>query len=167
MTTPLETARLLIRPFTLEDIDDLHSIWNEAGVRRYLWDDEPVPREQVKEIIQKSIESFKDHNHGLSAVLKKSDTSLIGFCGFWLFHHPPQLELLYGISSVWWNQGFATEAARAMMDHGFAALSFPRVIASTNAPNVASVKVMEKLGMTFWKRELTNGLDTIYYYKDR
>jgi RimJ/RimL family protein N-acetyltransferase len=50
-----------------------------------------------------------------------------------------------------------------MIRHGFEALSFERVEASTDAPNAASVAVMERAGMAFWKRERTNGLDTIYY----
>jgi RimJ/RimL family protein N-acetyltransferase len=50
-----------------------------------------------------------------------------------------------------------------MIRHGFDALSFDRVEASTDAPNAASVSVMKRVGMAFWKRELTNGLDTIYY----
>lgn len=89
--------------------------------------------------------------------------SIVGFCGFWHFHQPPQLELLYGLASSAWHRGLATEAAAAMIRYGFDALSFARADASTDAANVASVRVRERAGMTFWKREMTNGLDTIYY----
>jgi ribosomal-protein-alanine N-acetyltransferase len=106
-----------------------------------------------------------DKGHGLWAVLPRDEDELIGFSGFWRFHDPPQLELVYGISSAHWSKGFASEAAQAVMSYGFEQLSFERIEASTDAPNVASVKVMEKLGMSFWKREMSNGLDTIYYYR--
>ncbi len=50
-----------------------------------------------------------------------------------------------------------------MLSYGFNELSFERIEASTDAANVASSKVMERVGMSFWKREMTNGLDTVYF----
>src|SRR5262245_58754509 len=75
------------------------------------------------------------------------------------FHDPPQLELLYGIAPDRWNKGLATEAAIAMIGYGFEVLGFERIEASTDALNAASVRVMARAGMRFWKREITNGLD--------
>ena len=100
-------------------------------------------------------------------MLPREEESLIGFCGFWFFHEPPKLELLYGISPAHWHKGLATEAARAMMNYGFKELSFQRIEASTDAANLASFKVMERAGMSFWKRETTNGLDTVYFAVSR
>jgi len=54
-----------------------------------------------------------------------------------------------------------------MIGYGFEVLGFERIEASTDALNAASVRVMERAGMRFWKREITNGLDTIYYAVDR
>jgi RimJ/RimL family protein N-acetyltransferase len=71
--------------------------------------------------------------------------------------------LLYGIEPAYWHRGLATEASSAILKYGFDELSFKRIEASTDAGNQTSVRVMQRLGMTFWKRELTNGLDTIYY----
>jgi ribosomal-protein-alanine N-acetyltransferase len=159
----IETARLRLRPFTLDDVSDLHRLWIEPGVRQYLWDDEVIPRERVQAIIETSLAQFDAHGYGLWAVISRPEDALIGFCGFWFFHEPRKLELLYGITAQHWNKGLATEAATAMMTYGFAELSFERIEASTDAANLASVRVMEHAGMTFWKRESTNGLDTIYY----
>ena len=132
-------------------------------MRQYLWDGEVITRERVESLINTSLTSFEDHGFGLWAVLPREEESLIGFCGFWFFHEPPKLELLYGFSAAHWHKGLATEAARAMIDYGFKDLSFERIEASTDAPNLASTKVMERAGMSFWKRETTNGLDTIYF----
>ena len=164
MKTPrIETARLRLRPFNLADVDDLHRLWTEPGVRQYLWDDEVIPRERTKSIIETSLASFDANGFGLWAVLPEAKATLIGFCGFWFFHEPPKLELLYGIAPAHWNKGLASEAAEAMMRYGFEELKFERIEASTDAANLASSRVMEKAGMTFWKRETKNGLDTIYY----
>jgi RimJ/RimL family protein N-acetyltransferase len=54
-----------------------------------------------------------------------------------------------------------------MIRHGLDVLAFDRIEASTDAANAASVRVMQRVGMRFWKREMTNGLDTIYYCLDR
>jgi [ribosomal protein S5]-alanine N-acetyltransferase len=159
----IATSRLQMRPFRLHDVDDLHRLWAEPGVRKYLWDDEVIPRERVGSIIETSRVSFETNGYGLWGVFPGSKDLLIGFCGFWFFHEPPNLELLYGIAPAYWHQGLATEAALAVMRYGFEELSFERIEASTDAGNSASIQVMERTGMSFWKRELTNGLDTIYY----
>jgi len=164
MTLPvIETARLRLRPFNMDDVDALHRLWTEPEVRQYLWDDEVITRDRVESSLNTSLTSFEDHGFGLWAVLPREEESLIGFCGFWFFHEPPKLELLYGISAAHWHKGLATEAARAMINYGFKDLSFQRIEASTDAPNLASIRVMERAGMSFWKRETTNGLDTIYF----
>ena len=159
----IETDRLRLRPLMVEDVDALHRLLTEPGVRRYLLDDEVIARERTVSFVDASIASFEAHGYGLWAVTPKESAGIIGFCGFWRFHEPPRLELLYGLGEAHWHKGFATEAATAMIRHGFDALSFDRVEASTDAPNAASVAVMKRAGMAFWKRELTNGLDTIYY----
>ena len=164
MTLPLlETARLTLRPFRLDDLDALHRLWTDPQVRKYLWDDEAITRERVESLVHTSLTSFDDHGFGLWAVWPREDEALIGFCGFWFFHEPPRLELLYGMSPSHWHKGLATEAARAMINYGFKELSLQRVEASTDAANVLSSKVMERAGMSFWKRETTNGLDTVYF----
>jgi ribosomal-protein-alanine N-acetyltransferase len=93
----------------------------------------------------------------------RQQPGLIGFCGYRPFHDPPKLQLLYGFYPDQWSKGLATEAARAMIRFGLEALGLPSVIASADAPNTASLRVMEKAGMTFDRREMINGLDTISY----
>lgn len=159
----IETARLYLRPFTLADVDELHRLWAEPGVRKYLWDDEVIPRGRVESIVEASIALFNSSGFGLWAVSPKLEDKLIGFCGFWHFHEPPKLELLYGISQKYWSLGIASEAATSIMRYGFEELSFDRIEASTDAANQASSQVMKRIGMSFWKQELTNGLDTVYY----
>ena len=159
----IATTRLQLRQFRLGDVDDLHRLWNEPGVRKYLWDDRPVPRELVESIVERSVALFRELGFGLWAVLPKTADELIGFCGFWHFHESPKLGLIFGFGPAHWNKGFATEAATAMLRYAFETLLFQRIEASTDYANQASARVMERAGMTFWKRETTNGLDTVYY----
>ena len=159
----IHTVRLRLRALTPPDLDELYRLLIQPGVRRYLLDDEIIPREQAQFFIDTSVASFDANGYGLWGATAKGHDALIGFCGFWRFHEPPRLELLYGLGDDHRGQGLATEMAVAMIRYGFDTLRFDRIEASTDAPNAASVAVMERAGMTFWKREMTNGLDTIYY----
>jgi ribosomal-protein-alanine N-acetyltransferase len=152
-----------MQPVGLEDFDPLHTLWTEPGVRRFLFDDKIISREQAAGEINDSIERFEAHGCGLWGARLREGTELIGFCGYRFFHDPPQLQLLYGFHPNHWSRGFATEAARAMIRFGFEQLGFDFVVASADAPNSASLRVMEKAGMRFDRRETVNGLDTVYY----
>jgi ribosomal-protein-alanine N-acetyltransferase len=159
----IDTERLRLRPLTPPDLDALHGLLIQPGVRRYLLDDEIIPRERTQSFIDISVASFDANGYGLWGATAKGSEGLVGFCGFWLFHEPPRLELLYGLGDDSRGKAFATEMAVAMIRYGFDSLGFTRIEASTDAPNAASVAVMERAGMNFWKRDVTNGLDTIYY----
>ena len=159
----IETTRLRLRPFTADDLDDLHDLWIDPAVREYLWDDEVVSIEQVASMINESSSLFEAEGFGLWGAFPREDERLIGFCGYWFFHDPPQLQLIFGIAPAYWRSGLATEAARAVIEYGFKELAFDRIIASADAPNQASLRVMEKAGMSFDKRVEIEGLDTVYY----
>ena len=155
--------RLRLRPCRRDDIDVLHRIWIDPGVRKYVWDDQIIARSQAAEIVEASLAQFRHQGDGLWLMLSGPADTAVGFCGFWPFHQPAQLELLYGLVPSHWNRGLATEAARALLRFGFEERGFPTIRASTDALNTASIRVLEKIGMRFHKRELSNGLDTVYY----
>lgn len=163
MSFNIETTRLTLRPLTANDVDALHQLCITAGVRKYIFDDEIAPREQIEAFWQTSEELFAQSDYGLWAIRLRKEEAIIGFCGYWFFHEPPELELLYAVAETHWGKRLAVEAALALMEYGFAKLNFERIQACTDAPNLASVRVMEKLGMTFLKRQISGGLDTIYY----
>ena len=159
----IETARLRLRPVRREDEDALHRLWTEPLVRRFLFDDEVVSREWVREEIERTLACFRDRGFGQWAVRRAGSEELIGFCGFRCFHEQPEPQLLYGMHPSVWGEGLATEAARAMIRCGFEELGFPRIVASADAPNAASLRVMEKSGLTFSERTREHGRDTIYH----
>ena len=167
-TSPeIKTPRLRLRPIAATDLDALHGLLIQPGVRRYLLDDEVIPRERTREFIDTSAASFEADGYGLWAATVTGGDALIGFCGFWKFHEPPRLELLYALGDDYRGRGFASEMAAAMIRSGFETLKFDRIEASTDAPNTASIAVMERAGMTFWKRDLCGGRDTIFYAADK
>ena len=159
----IETARLRLRPFAPADLDDLHRLFTAPGVRRYLLDDQVMPREWVAEEIASSAERFATNGGGLWSLFPKGEEKLIGACGYRFFHDPPELQLLYALAPTHWGTGLATEAARAMIRYGFEQLGLDRIVAATDPPNAASVRVMERCGLTYDKRATAGGLDTIFY----
>lgn len=159
----LATARLRFRPVTPSDVDALHRLWTEPGVRKYLWDDQIISRQQAVEVVARSVELFEEAGIGLWVVLPRGDGTLIGFCGYWYFRDPPELELLYGIAPTHWGKGLATEAAQAMLWYGFEELGFLCVVGSTDVANAASARVMEKAGMVLAKRAWVNNFDTVFF----
>jgi ribosomal-protein-alanine N-acetyltransferase len=159
----IDTARLRLRPLTADDLDNLHRLWTDPFVRKYIWDDEVISRERTASIIEKSTAMFETERVGLWGMYPRDRDTLIGFCGFWVFPNSSELQLFYGISPNQWGEGLATEAARAMITHGFQHCGFDRIIASADTPNTASHRVMEKAGMTFEKRAETAGHETVFY----
>lgn len=159
----METSRLRLRPLKPEDVDDFQRLCVAPGVRRYLWDDQVIPRERAASVVAESVELFEKDGSGLWAVSLVEDGALVGFCGFMFFHDPPRLQLLYAVAPEHWGRGFATEAARAMIRYGFERLGLRRVEASADAPNAASLRVLEKAGMKFERRECLHGLETVFY----
>lgn len=159
----LQTKRLSLRPLTLDALDNLHHLWTAPDVRRYLWDDQVISKERTTEELHKTIDCFATHGFGLWAVCLLDRTHLIGFCGFVPVDSPQEAELLYGLAAAYWQQGLMTEAATAVLQHGFDNLGLERIVASADVPNVASIRVMEKLGMQFDKQETVNGLELVFY----
>jgi ribosomal-protein-alanine N-acetyltransferase len=162
----LATPRLVLRPLNAADVAAVHALWTDPDVRRYLWADEVVTRDRVREVIAASTRHFAAKRDGLWRIDDAATGAFVGFAGCreWPAGGP---ELTYGLAPAWWGRGLATEAAHGVLAHVFETLGHPVVMAATDPPNVASVRVLERLGMTFdWRGEM-HGLDTLVYRLSR
>jgi [ribosomal protein S5]-alanine N-acetyltransferase len=168
MSVLLNTGRLKLRPIATDDVDALHALWTDPDVRRYLWDDQIIPRATVEAIVAQSTASFESDGFGFFALeLADQHGELIGFCGHRRAEPRNQIELLYGIHPHYWGEGLVAEAARRVLQFGFEECDFEEVIAATDTPNQQSVRVLQKLGMTFECRREFHGLDTVFYSMTR
>ena len=160
----LETVRLTLRPFVAGDLDALHLLWTNAGVRRYLWDDIEISRDRAEAVICASTESFRSRGFGFwSIFFKENNDDLLGFCGLRVFGNAEDVEILYGVHPSHWGRGFATEASEAVLNFGFETCGLTKIYAGGDSPNAASFRVMEKLGMTYDGPRIVNGVEAIYY----
>lgn len=146
----LRTERLRLEPLGPSHLPALRAHWTDPQVRRYLWDGRVVEGEEIREAIQTSARLFEAEGAGLWALFSVAEpdaAALVGCAGFWYFHQPPERELLIGLSPAWWSRGLAREAAGALLDYVFEELGWPSAQASADAPNRASVQLLQRLGM--------------------
>jgi RimJ/RimL family protein N-acetyltransferase len=147
---PIETERLTLRPFTRGDVDAVFSYRGREDVCRFLFD-EPMSRQSCAEAIQLRIGQLafeEDGDRIVLAVERKSDGVLIGEVSLILRSSDSrQAEIGYIFHPDSHRQGYATEAARALMEVGFKGADLHRIYARCDARNTASARVMERLGM--------------------
>ena len=167
MMADLETDRLHLRPVAARDAEALGILWNNPEVGRFLWDGAPVAREQTESEIERSRASFAERGFGQWLVSARERESALGFCGLRLSDEPADAEVLYGIDPLQWRLGLATEAASAVLRYGFETVGLERIVASADAPNAASFRVMEKLGMHLLRRTIEAGAEILHYAVSR
>lgn len=149
----IETARLRLRTMRPEDVSSIHSIWSDPEVMKYI----PVvlfrTPEEIGEFIALSLQRWEERGFGIFAVTIKENDELVGYCGLQYLDGTPEVEIYYGLSKVSWNRGIATEAARAVIKFGFEQVKLENIAGVTLPDNVASQKVLEKIGLE--KREVS------------
>lgn len=149
--TVLETERLRLRRLRLDDVDDLAALYRDPEVRRF-FPEGVLSREETREELEWAIQvCYPRHGFGLWATILKETGEFIGRCGLlpWIIEGRAEVEVAYTLARAHWGRGLATEAARAIVAHGFATLPVTRLICLIDAGNAASIRVAEKLGMTF------------------
>ncbi len=128
-----------------------------------MWDGELIPLGRTQEILEKNQALFDENRFGIWGVRGHGSAPLVGFAGLWEFHTPLTLELLFGVAPGRWNRGLATEASRGVVCYGFESAGLLAIEGSCDIGNAASIRVMEKLGLMFQRREVLAGLDTVFY----
>jgi len=150
MSIFLETARLILKPPELSDLDNLVILRSDPDVMQYVGDGAIHTVEQVKRFLGMSISYQKKHGIGFCSVFEKESGNFIGQAG--LFHigfHEEQLdiEIAYRLHKKFWGKGYATELVRALIQWGFQHLSVNKLIAAVHPENMASQKVLKKAGL--------------------
>ena len=159
----LETDRLVLSPIAEHEVEELHQLWSQPAVRKYLCDNLVIPLDRVKDMVVESIIAFQDNRYGMWVARLKQKQPIIGFTGYWPFFNPPELQLIYGLSQDYWGQGLATEMGRSLLHYGFQTYRFDVISASADVPNLPSIAVMRRLGMTFEKQVVIDGQDLVFY----
>lgn len=164
-----ETARLIHRPLTLDDLDALEPMYADPEIRRY-FPEGTQTREQTKEEIEWIIDVYYGkHGYGLWATVLKETGALIGRCGLipWQQPYGLETEVAYLLDKPYWGRGLAGEAARGIIDYAFGTLRLTKLVCYLLPDNSASARVAQKVGMRF-EREMVDeyGLTWVYALKN-
>ena len=150
MNIILETPRLLLREFQEEDAPFFYELNEDPEVVRYTGDP-PFDSVESARFFLRSYDQYEKYGYGRWAVLLKPNNEWIGWCGL---KHQPELgetDIGFRFFRRYWGQGYATESARACLDYGFNTLGLKRVVGRAMKDNKASIRVLEKIGLEFWK----------------
>ena len=141
---PIQTERLLIRPFDEADLESAYQVSSDPEARRFTGG--VLSRSESDRGLRAHIDRVSRTGLGARAVVECRSDQVIGYCGLQHFADTEEIELFYGYATRAWGRGFATEAATAFVDLGFRCLRTERLVAIAHPENLASLRVLEKLG---------------------
>jgi len=148
--TPQKTTpRLILRAFNLADAEAFHRILCEEGILRYFPSSEPPPLERVEKFISRQGEHWSQHGYGLWALESRATGDLVGRSGLQYLPETGETEVDFILGRAYWNQGLASEAGKTALDFGFDELALEEIIGLVHPENLASRRVLEKIGMRF------------------
>jgi RimJ/RimL family protein N-acetyltransferase len=148
----LETERLILRRFTMADVDNLVALDADPDVMHFITGGIPTSRDEIEnEVLPGFLDYYEQfEGYGFWAAIEKATGEFLGW-----FHFRPreeaapgEAELGYRLRKPAWGKGYATEGSRALIRKGFTEFGVQRVVAETMVVNTASRRVMEKAGLT-------------------
>lgn len=160
----IKTKRLLIREFEFNDWQDVYEYTSETNVMKYI-PEGVFTKEDAKEFVNKNI----GHKAENFPVIKIDENILIGHIVFYKYFGEHTYEIGWVFNPKYYNRGYASEAAQAILAYGFEKLNLHRIIATCQPENIPSYRIMEKIGMRkegYFKKCIPkgNGWWDEYYY---
>jgi RimJ/RimL family protein N-acetyltransferase len=148
----LETDRLMLRQFTSEDAGFILQLLNEPSFIHFIGDRKIRSLDGAKVYIKNGpVASYAQHGFGLYLVELKETGDSIGMCGLIKRENLDDVDIGYAFLPAFWSNGYAVESALAVRDFARDVVRLKRIVAITDPQNHASIRVLEKIGMTFEK----------------
>lgn len=148
----IETKRLQLRPFAAEDAAFVLELLNEPSWIQFIGDRNVRTLADARAYIANGPQAMlAQHGFSLLVAERKSDGAALGMCGLIMRDTLPAPDLGYAFLPRHWGQGYAREAAEAVLQYGHQALGIPRILAITAPDNHSSIKLLESIGMRFVK----------------
>lgn len=158
----LETNHLLLRAFDICDAENFYQLNLNPNVIKY------TGNSAFKDISEarKFLENYSDYQrngYGRWAVINKSTNQFLGWCGLKYDEDLDETDIGFRFFECFWNLGFATESAKACLDYGFNELHLKTIVGRAMKENMASIKVLEKIGLKFEKAFDFDGQEGVVY----
>jgi RimJ/RimL family protein N-acetyltransferase len=146
----LETQRLFLRAFTVDDAQFVLTLLNEASFIRYIGDKKVRNLDDARRyLLNGPIASYERHGFGLCVVELRESRTPIGMCGLLKREELPDPDIGFAFLPDFWSKGFGFEAASAVLHDARERLGLERVLAITSLDNEPSIKLLERLGFRF------------------
>ncbi|MBV8074157.1 MAG: GNAT family N-acetyltransferase [Candidatus Eremiobacteraeota bacterium] len=149
LETRIDSERLVLRPLSVDDAEALFAMYVDPDVMQYMSGPYTGTLNQLRERLATRIAEHEDDGFGLYATELRETGELIGRCGHlrWTIEGMKEIEVGYLIARAHWGKGYATEAARALLEDGFGRFGVPHLISLIHPENVASQRVAEHNGL--------------------
>ena len=154
----IETARLELRPMTIEDLEEFLSMHLDPDVARFLG---AADRELAASRLEVDARLWRERGHGLFKVTHRDDGRFLGRVGIKYWPQFDETEVGWTLRREEWGHGYATEAARACADWAFRELPVPYLTSCIAPDNARSIAVAERLGMTPVRTDVLDGIPAI------
>ena len=154
-----ENKHFIIRPCVMADADDYLSFWNDPVVMKYIGDGTwGGGLEVVLDVLQKNIASYAEHpGYGFCSIEDKMSKKVVGEAGLSIVPETKEIEAGYILSREYWGRGLGSEILQGLLHYGFSRLHCDKIIAVAHPDNLASIRVMEKCGMTYLGKAVYHG----------
>jgi ribosomal-protein-alanine N-acetyltransferase len=163
----LETTRLRLLSWQEDDWLQLKPIAQDPEVMRYISDGQPWPDERVREFVERQVSNVEARGFCFWRLIDKHTQEMIGFCGLQPMVETQDIEIGWWLARTWWGKGLATEAARKAIRDAFERVGLHRIVAVAQPENLASIHIMEKLGMRFERETTRRGFRVVLYAIER
>ncbi|KOO46040.1 GNAT family N-acetyltransferase [Priestia koreensis] len=141
----MESERITLRPVLLSDADDMYEYTSDEQTTRYIYD----PHTDLNQTKKMIANYYMKQPIGMYAIVLKESNKMIGTIEFRIHEGNNSGELGFTLNSHFWGKGYMTEAGKVILELAFHTLGLDRVYAGHDARNVASGKVLSRLGMTY------------------
>jgi len=159
----IETERLYLRAFTLDDAQLLVDLNSNPEVVKYLHE-QPTTFQVAQQVLEQIIlPQYALYNHGRWAVHLKTTNEFIGWSGLKYRTDRNEIDLGYRFFQEHWGKGYATETAKASIDYGFNTLNMQHIMAMAHVENIGSQQVILKCGMKFRQEDFVDGCPVKVY----
>ena len=159
----LETERLLMRKFTIDDLPKLIELRSDPEVYKYLGGTRLQNPEAIEKRMRFYIDCYEKLGFGVCAMIWKETGEMFGWSGLMPLENTGEIEVGYGMSKEFWGKGIGYECARVWLEYGFEKAGLERIVAVAQPENTGSWRIMEKLGMRYEKTEDHYGIDCLFY----
>ncbi len=158
----LQSERTLLRYLTTKDAEHFYNLNLDPEVLKYTGDDPFKNIDAAKEFLEK-YDQYKKYGVGRMAVIDKKTHEFLGWCGLKYSPELDEYDIGFRFFKKYWNKGYATETSKIFIDFGFHELQLNRIVGRAMIDNVASVKVLQKIGMTYSKEFDFDGHKGVVY----